>query len=403
MRGVRAARRGLPHRHQLTRTRTARRRAPAGRRPLPGAARRGASAGVARCRRRAGHPLPGRGASVARPVGRDGAGVHPRHRGHRAGRARKGAGGERGSAPHPGALPEAGRRTDAGGGGRGDERPAPPRALRAPTTPSCRCAPRAAGPGRWTWWGRSASPPTCWPVRDAWCCPSRATLLAIRGAGAYGMSMASTYNGRPRPAEVLVSGRRARVIRRSASEWRTSGAARRPDGRVAGAMKLRRLDDRAGHAVPWRSAGRGRVPGAGPPAARRRHRGPGALRHHRRGGDHDRRGAGPGSPGGGRGGEGPRPRGRRRGQQQHAPRPSRRWDACARSAPTPRWSSRPTTTSRPRRGCSSTTAPREGAPGLPASWSTTCPAGRAGTCCRRRAAALRAGRDRRASRRPPRA
>jgi diaminopimelate decarboxylase len=39
-------------------------------------------------------------------------------------------------------------------------------------------------------------------------------LLAVRSAGAYGMSMASNYNSRPRPAEVLVSGRRARLIRR---------------------------------------------------------------------------------------------------------------------------------------------------------------------------------------------
>ncbi|MGZ5958013.1 MAG: diaminopimelate decarboxylase [Myxococcaceae bacterium] len=44
--------------------------------------------------------------------------------------------------------------------------------------------------------------------------PEPGALLAIRGAGAYGMSMASTYNGRPRPAEVLVSGGRARVVRR---------------------------------------------------------------------------------------------------------------------------------------------------------------------------------------------
>lgn len=44
--------------------------------------------------------------------------------------------------------------------------------------------------------------------------PEPGALLAIRGAGAYGMSMASTYNGRPRPAEVLVSGARARVVRR---------------------------------------------------------------------------------------------------------------------------------------------------------------------------------------------
>jgi diaminopimelate decarboxylase len=39
-------------------------------------------------------------------------------------------------------------------------------------------------------------------------------LLAVRSAGAYGMSMASNYNTRPRAAEVLVAGRRARLIRR---------------------------------------------------------------------------------------------------------------------------------------------------------------------------------------------
>ncbi len=38
--------------------------------------------------------------------------------------------------------------------------------------------------------------------------------VAIGVAGAYGMSMASNYNGRPRPAEVLVEGERWRVIRR---------------------------------------------------------------------------------------------------------------------------------------------------------------------------------------------
>ena len=39
-------------------------------------------------------------------------------------------------------------------------------------------------------------------------------LVVLRTAGAYGMSMASQYNGRPRPAEVLVSGARYRVVRR---------------------------------------------------------------------------------------------------------------------------------------------------------------------------------------------
>ena len=38
-------------------------------------------------------------------------------------------------------------------------------------------------------------------------------LLAILAAGAYGMSMASNYNSRPRPAEVLVDGDRALEVR----------------------------------------------------------------------------------------------------------------------------------------------------------------------------------------------
>ncbi|MCU0694973.1 MAG: diaminopimelate decarboxylase [Myxococcaceae bacterium] len=38
-------------------------------------------------------------------------------------------------------------------------------------------------------------------------------LLAIMTAGAYGMSMSSSYNSRPRPAEVLVDQGRARVVR----------------------------------------------------------------------------------------------------------------------------------------------------------------------------------------------
>jgi diaminopimelate decarboxylase len=39
-------------------------------------------------------------------------------------------------------------------------------------------------------------------------------LLAVRDAGAYGMVLASNYNTRMRPAEVLVEGKKARVIRR---------------------------------------------------------------------------------------------------------------------------------------------------------------------------------------------
>jgi diaminopimelate decarboxylase len=43
--------------------------------------------------------------------------------------------------------------------------------------------------------------------------PSQGELYAVMSAGAYGMSMASTYNSRPRPAEVLVDGAAWRVVR----------------------------------------------------------------------------------------------------------------------------------------------------------------------------------------------
>jgi diaminopimelate decarboxylase len=39
-------------------------------------------------------------------------------------------------------------------------------------------------------------------------------LLAILDAGAYGMVLASNYNTRPRPAEVLVLGKSAKIIRK---------------------------------------------------------------------------------------------------------------------------------------------------------------------------------------------
>ncbi len=42
-------------------------------------------------------------------------------------------------------------------------------------------------------------------------------LLAILDAGAYGMTLASNYNTRPRPAEILVDGSRVRLIRRRES------------------------------------------------------------------------------------------------------------------------------------------------------------------------------------------
>jgi diaminopimelate decarboxylase len=44
--------------------------------------------------------------------------------------------------------------------------------------------------------------------------PEPGELLAIRTVGAYGFSMSSTYNQRPRPAEVMVSGADATLVRR---------------------------------------------------------------------------------------------------------------------------------------------------------------------------------------------
>jgi diaminopimelate decarboxylase len=42
-------------------------------------------------------------------------------------------------------------------------------------------------------------------------------ILALMSAGAYGFTMASNYNSRPFPAEVLVSGSEAKIIRRRQS------------------------------------------------------------------------------------------------------------------------------------------------------------------------------------------
>jgi diaminopimelate decarboxylase len=39
-------------------------------------------------------------------------------------------------------------------------------------------------------------------------------LVLVLDAGAYGMSLSSNYNTRSRPAEVLVEGKKARVVRR---------------------------------------------------------------------------------------------------------------------------------------------------------------------------------------------
>ncbi|MCP1367578.1 diaminopimelate decarboxylase, partial [Halomonas sp. BBD48] len=39
-------------------------------------------------------------------------------------------------------------------------------------------------------------------------------LLAVRSSGAYGFVMASNYNSRPRPAEIMVDGNRTHLVRR---------------------------------------------------------------------------------------------------------------------------------------------------------------------------------------------
>ena len=52
-----------------------------------------------------------------------------------------------------------------------------------------------------------------WPLGEV----GSGDLLVLWGAGAYGFVEASNYNSRPRPAEVLVTGSRYRVIRRRES------------------------------------------------------------------------------------------------------------------------------------------------------------------------------------------
>jgi len=49
-----------------------------------------------------------------------------------------------------------------------------------------------------------------WPLGEV----QAGDLLAIWGAGAYGIALASNYNARRRPAEVLVEGKVFRLIRR---------------------------------------------------------------------------------------------------------------------------------------------------------------------------------------------
>jgi diaminopimelate decarboxylase len=50
-------------------------------------------------------------------------------------------------------------------------------------------------------------------ARERRLAPRPGGLLAVMSAGAYGMAMSSNYNTRPRPAEVMVSGAAASLIR----------------------------------------------------------------------------------------------------------------------------------------------------------------------------------------------
>jgi len=56
-----------------------------------------------------------------------------------------------------------------------------------------------------------------WLARDRSLALAAGDLLAVLSAGAYGMSMASNYNSRGRPAEVIVDGDRGHLIRRRES------------------------------------------------------------------------------------------------------------------------------------------------------------------------------------------
>jgi diaminopimelate decarboxylase len=52
-----------------------------------------------------------------------------------------------------------------------------------------------------------------WLGRDRMLAVEEGDLLAILSAGAYGFVMASNYNTRPKPAELMVDGKNAYVIR----------------------------------------------------------------------------------------------------------------------------------------------------------------------------------------------
>jgi diaminopimelate decarboxylase len=56
-----------------------------------------------------------------------------------------------------------------------------------------------------------------WLARDRSLVLAPGDLLAVTSAGAYGMTMSSNYNTRPRPAEVIVDGAHAYCVRQRES------------------------------------------------------------------------------------------------------------------------------------------------------------------------------------------
>ena len=121
-------------------------------------------------------------------------------------------------------------------GGRRDERPAAADALRGGVRAAARQpGRRRAHRARCAWWASTARAATCsWARRP--CRPSApGDLVCLPATGAYGVSMASNYNGVTRPAVVFVD-RGARPPRDPPRDLRRPGRAGRlmadrPDGR----------------------------------------------------------------------------------------------------------------------------------------------------------------------------
>ena len=136
-----------------------------------------------------------------------------RHRGVRLAR------GARAPCPRTGRV---GRPAALGGARCGHDRAHPPGALRRGAPDAGAHVERETGESRPPgcrgsgWTDPSASRPIGWgsPTCRPWC---GVTWWPSASAGAYGSSMASTYNGRPRPPELAWDGSRLRALRRRGS------------------------------------------------------------------------------------------------------------------------------------------------------------------------------------------